>query len=41
MCMVFGIGSHARIDAISILSEDAAKQIRNLFRTPCTPMELP
>lgn len=25
MCMVFGIGSHARIDAISILPEDGGK----------------
>lgn len=39
--MVFGIDSHARIDAISILSEDAAKQIRNLFRTPCAPHGAP
>lgn len=41
MCMVFGIDSHARIDAISTLTKDAAKQILDLFRMPYGPMKLP
>lgn len=42
MCMVFGIDSHARIDAISILPEDGGKaDPESVPDALCPPMELP
>jgi hypothetical protein len=42
MCMVFGIDSHARIDAISTLPEDGGKaDPESVPDALCPPMKIP